>query len=144
MFGIFKALFGGGATKKPDTRKPANPDRIRRLKGDGDFNLKVSGTSNYQGEIKAAEKSLGSNHSGDFLVSLVPDPENQFDANAIRVLHKGKTLGFVPKDQTDGIHLALARADLVGAECKALARVVGHGKGTLGLRLNVAQPPTLA
>lgn len=144
MFGIFKALFGGNDVKEPDTRKPPNPDRVRRLKGDGDFNLKVAGTSNYQDAIKAAEKSLGSDHSGDFLVSLIPDPKNQYDDKAIKVVHKRKTLGFIPKDETDGIHAALAKAGLAGTECKALARIVGHGKETLGLRLNVAQPPSLA
>ncbi len=144
MFGFLKALVGGGAAEEREIRKPPNPDRVRRLKGDGDFNLKVAGTSNYQDAVKTTEKSFGSDHSGNFLVSLIPDPKNQYDPNAIRVVHKGKTLGFIPKDQTGGIHAALAKAGLSGSECKALARIVGHSQETLGLRLNVSEPPNVA
>lgn len=142
MFGILRKIFGGKPAEKVTQRKAPDPDRIRRLSGDGDFSVKVAGTSNYQDAIKRTERALGANHSGDFLVSLVPDPENKFDANAIKVAHKSNVLGFIPGNQTGGIHEALSEADV--SECKVMARIVGHGKETLGLRLNIAQPPRVA
>jgi len=142
MFGILKKIFSGKAEEKATPRKAPNPERIRRLSGDGDFSVKVAGTSNYQEAISRSEKSLGSDHSGDFLVSLVPDPENKYDANAIKVVHKSNVLGFIPGNQTAGIHAALSEADV--SECKVMARIVGHNNATLGLRLNIAQPPRIA
>lgn len=142
MFGILRKILGGKAAEKVTPRKAPDPDRIRRLSGDGDFSVKVAGTSNYQDAITRTKRALGTNHSGDFLVSLVPDPENKYDANAIKVVHKSNVLGFIPGNQTGGIHEALSEAD--ASECKVMARIVGHGKATLGLRLNIAQPPRIA
>lgn len=144
MFGFLKAFFGGQQSQAKPIRKPSNPDRTRRLSGDGDFDVKVVGTSKNQGAIKRTDKSLGSDHSGDFLVSLVPEPSNPYDSNAIKVNHKGNLLGYIPADVAPEILQALSVAGISGGECKAMARIVGHGKETLGLRLNIARPAKVA
>ncbi|MDG1117226.1 MAG: HIRAN domain-containing protein [Flavimaricola sp.] len=144
MFGFLKTLFGGQQTQAKPIRKPSNPDRTRRLSGDGKFDVKVAGTSKNQGEIKQTDKSLGSNHSGDFLVNLAPEPSNPYDANAITVKHKGNLLGYIPADLASEVHEALSDAGISGGECKAMARIVGHGKETLGIRLNIARPAKVA
>ena len=40
---------------------------------------------------------------GDFMhhLTLVPEPTNKFDPNAIAVLYKGNVAGYIPKDDTD-------------------------------------------
>lgn len=144
MLGILRAIFRDqGAQEKLRKTRP-NTDRIRRLSGDGNFDAKVAGTSRHQDAIRRTENGLGSTHSGDFLVTLVPEPSNTYDSNAIKVTHKGNLLGYIPADMTSEIHLALSEAGIPGNECKVMARIVGHGKETLGLRLNIARPARLA
>lgn len=41
-------------------------------------------------------------------VTLVPEPDNKYDANAIKVTKAGLDLGYVPADQTKLIHQHLA------------------------------------
>lgn len=40
-------------------------------------------------------------------VSLIPDPQNQFDPNAIQVHSGSQFLGFIPREATPPIHSAL-------------------------------------
>lgn len=54
---------------------------------------------------------VGMRHQGvsedlvlDGELELVPDPENEFDPNAIKVLYYGKQIGWVPRKDTALIH----------------------------------------
>ena len=59
-------------------------------------------------------------YSVDFaFVSLIPDPDNEYDRNAIKVMHRNTLLGFVPKENTDTVHKILAGPYDVTAEVYA-------------------------
>lgn len=66
--------------------------------------LDVLGESNYVKQIAAALKSIGArpDPSGDIEVvtpvQLVPEPENRYDRNAVRVLHDRHMLGYLPRE----------------------------------------------
>ncbi len=54
-------------------------------------------------------------------VIFEPDPSNQFDPDAIKVLHTGRSLGFIPREQTPIIHETIAKGQ------KVTAKVVARG-----------------
>lgn len=61
---------------------------------------------------KYEESTLG-------LISLLPDPDNEYDKNAIKVMHRDILLGYVPKDETNAIH------KIIAGPYKATAKVYG-------------------
>lgn len=60
-----------------------------------------------------------SNVNVDDEVTFEPDPSNQFDPDAIKVLHLGRSLGFVPREQTPILHEAWAKGQQVTAKVAA-------------------------
>lgn len=75
-----------------------------RIQGSGAYWYEVVGESNYVDAIA----SLFSRPSGDqetFVDALLlPEPTNKYDSNAIRVVIKGRTVGYVPRDRTAELH----------------------------------------
>lgn len=75
-----------------------------RLQGSGAYWYEVVGESNYVDAIA----SLFNRPSGDQEIFvdalLLPEPTNKYDANAIRVVVKGRTVGYVPRDRTSELH----------------------------------------
>lgn len=59
-------------------------------------------------------------YSSDFgRVSLVPDPGNEHDKNAIKVMRGDVLLGYVPKDETDAVRR------FISSECEFFASAYG-------------------
>jgi|WetSurMetagenome_2_1015567.scaffolds.fasta_scaffold228475_3 hypothetical protein len=54
---------------------------------------------------------------GDYL-DLVPDPDNKFDSNAVRIEHEGTMLGFVPKTFSAEIAAAIEALGVDELECE--------------------------
>ena len=49
-------------------------------------------------------------HVGAFLGELVAEPDNDFDANAIKVMHSdGTHLGYIKKEETDAVRQMLGK-----------------------------------
>lgn len=49
-------------------------------------------------------------HVGAFLGELVAEPDNEFDANAIKVMHSdGTHLGYIKKEETDTVRQMLGK-----------------------------------
>jgi F420-dependent methylenetetrahydromethanopterin dehydrogenase len=144
MIRFLVALFGLGGTPAKKPRSTPNPDRVRRLKGDKSFEIKVAGTSKFQREIEKVDKGIRNNATGDFLVMLCPEPENPHDASAVRVLKNDACLGYIPRDLAPQILQAMKDAGLVPLHGQAMAAIVGHGQGTLGVRLDIALPVRVA
>jgi len=76
-----------------------------------DKGYNISVWPNYNGyhgldyiEFKIAGITHGehvSEHLGEFVATLEPDPTNPYDQNAIKIVtHEGHRVGYVPKDQT--------------------------------------------
>ena len=78
------------------------------------FKIRVAGTSFRQ---KAVERA----REGD-KVQFVPDPENQHDAHAVKIMSGKNWLGFVPRDQSESVKTAL------DGGCKIDGKITGKGK----------------
>ena len=68
---------------------------LSRRKFKRHFGFKVAGLSHYWENYRGVVDP-----EGDLTVSLVPEPDNEYDPNAIRVLLNGVHVGYVPKDKT--------------------------------------------
>ena len=59
------------------------------------------------------------------LISLLPDPDNEYDKNAIKVMQRDNLLGYVPKEETDAVR------KIVSGPYEAAAKVYGGPYKTL-------------
>jgi hypothetical protein len=139
MFGFLSKLFGSASNQPPVTKRK-DPNRVRRLRGDGEFSVKAAGTSHYQEALLAIKDGFRKNQYPDFLIEVVPQPDNPHDPSALQLMRDGSLLGYIPAEITSEIHEALKRVGQDGQACKVLARLVGHREKSLGLRLNMERP----
>lgn len=86
----------------------------------------VSGESKSQESLHKIVGKLGSDGPAEdrrwCVVDLVPEPENQYDRNAIAVRHRGEHLGYIPRKDTAQYHefISIARsAGWDGLCCRA-------------------------
>lgn len=130
--GFLNWLLGGRRESTPHTD----------LRPSGDFDFDVVGESNYQAELSAicgGHCEEGVEHECTAL--LVPEPTNPHDANAVKVVIEGRTIGYLSRQ-----HAILYRRRIGGAgRCGAL--VVGGwdrgngDRGHFGVKLDLAWPP---
>lgn len=139
MLGFLNRLCGGGKDQH-QTVSRRDPDRIRRLRGDGDFSVKAAGTSHYQEALKEIQDGFRKNQNPDCLIEVVPQPDNPQDLSARQLLRDGSLLGYIPAEMTFEMHDPLGRVGQDGQRCKVLASLVDHLETSLGLRLNMQQP----
>lgn len=94
---------------------------------------KVSGASFHQDLIAALQ--IGER------VHLVPDPENEYDKNAIKVMTEdNRLLGWIPSFAHLNEQLKETYTDLEIAEFEAeVTSIIGGGSRNLGLRIKVKQ-----
>lgn len=62
-------------------------------------------------------------HEGDRL-TLIREPENPYDANAVRVEWRGTQLGYLPRAENRSVAAAMDRGTVVAAR---IARLAVHG-----------------
>lgn len=139
MLGFIKGLFGAGA-KPQEGVKARDPNRIRRLRGDGEFSEKAAGTSHYQEALIEIKAGFRKHTNPDIFFDVVPEPTNQHDKEALQLQHEGKLVGYIPAFMTSEVHDALQRLDQAGQQCRVKGRIVGHETKGLGVRLNIRRP----
>lgn len=140
MFGFLGRLLGRGGANKQQSVTRRDPDRIRRLRGDGDFSVKAAGTSHYQEALQRVQDGFRKHQNPDFLIEVVPQPDNPHDSSALQLIRDVSLLGYIPAEITSEIHAALKRVGQDGQTCKVLGRLVGHREKSLGVRLNMERP----
>ena len=64
----------------------------------GDVDLEVVGESHYQPTLTKVQEAVGV--GGDVICSIVPEPTNRHDHNAVRVAETttGDTVGYLPRE----------------------------------------------
>jgi len=110
--------------------------RVTFLRGRESVN--VAGESHYQDALRAIAGEGEVRH--DTEAHLIPEPENEYDPNAVRVEIDGSKVGYLPRDLAPawGPRLAeLGSRKRVGG-CEAT--VVGPADGTLGVFLRLPDP----
>lgn len=139
MLGFLKGLFGAGAKPKKVVNA-RDPNRIRRLRGDGEFSEKAAGTSHYQEALVEIKAGFRKHSNPDIFFDVVPEPTNQHDPDALQLQHEGKVIGYIPASMTSEVHDALRRVDQTGQKCRVKGRIVGHEAKGFGVRLNIRRP----
>lgn len=96
--------------KQPKTAKPSNQTpTYAKQDEDGNYLFEISGTHHYQDNLKkvvmAIAKEQGDEYDpedsvlyDDISASLTLEPENPHDPNAVKVVIKGKHVGYLPKE----------------------------------------------
>ena len=117
------------------------------LLGDGLFRIEVVGESHYQAvleEICGGRTADGADH--DCTATLVPEPENPKDRNAVQVTIGGRTVGYLSRGDAIGYRggLALAGLALLPMKCRAVIRGGWDrrgDRGQFGVMLDMDWPP---
>lgn len=68
---------------------------------------RVAGFNHHPG----ASATLALVHSGE-VITLAPEPTNRFDPHAVRVIGRGRMLGYVPKDISKRVAALIADRDV--------------------------------
>lgn len=108
-----------------------NAGRVRATKpmsnaNNGTLMTTVKGVSHYQ-------DSASKVHEGD-PVTLVPEPENYFDKNAVRVICYGKMIGYIAKDLAPRIQALAKQGRVSGVISKKFPGIKKTGYN-VGFRL---------
>ena len=104
---------GRGAAQDGATAVPAQSARVRIVVQSSPLaGFRYAAGSEHFGELRA----------GDELI-LLREPENAFDANAVRVEWRGRKLGYVPRRENSAIAWALDRGESLRAR---ISRVEWH------------------
>jgi hypothetical protein len=95
--------------------------------------IPVVGEGHYQDALRALTDRLGS--AGVFSARLVPEPDNAYDANAVRVCvaEDGATVGYLARPIAKTYHASLAR-HTPPVTCPA--RLTGAGRAAVGVVLD--------
>ena len=100
------------------------------------FPLEVVGESNYQNELRkiyySSDVDVDSNSFNDdgselesvlTLATIVREPNNPYDKNAVAVRIKNSLVGYLKRDQAERVSLQMDSANLKKVECRA--KVIG-------------------
>lgn len=118
---------------------------LSTIVGDGDFAMNVVGESHHQLEIeRIAGGRTGNSAHMECVATLVPEPDNPHDPNAVLVTIDGLSVGYLEHNIAPLFNAALQMTGCEGATCSAI--IVGgwsRGKtdrGSFGVRLDAFLP----
>lgn len=78
--------------------RPVGPRVVSANLYSGDEGLEVVGENNYQAHLwEICGGVLGDRIRHEVVAALVPEPENEYDANAISVQVDGRTVGYLAR-----------------------------------------------
>lgn len=148
--GLFNWLFG--RAKAPIVVSPAPPPTAERLQPRAksrkvirttkSFGMEVVGESNYQDALVAiCGKHTRNGYDGEHQATLVLEPSNAYDPNAVMVMIDGRRVGYLAREQAKRVGGYMRAARLDRAICDA--RIQGgwrtnqHDEGHYGVRLAI-------
>lgn len=147
---IISKLFGSGPTgpsQMPTQLSAEDAGRQRiSLTGGRGFWFDVVGESNYQGTLRSVDNGRLEQGGGDVVIVclIVPDPENQYDRNALAVHAEGYgRVGYFQRDEASGRYLALGeKLRATGAVGVCEGRLIGGWDEdiSIGVRLSIMTP----
>lgn len=106
------------------------------IKGRGEFNTDVVGESHYENELN---RILGSEREATFTASLVPEPANPYDSNAVAVYEVGHgKVGHLDRETAAQWQPVLREIkDRFGVTVTCDARAGGRHDGPIGVTLDI-------
>lgn len=105
--------------------------------------INVAGESHYQDALRSLTGgAAGEPVRRELEASLVPEPENRFDPNAVRVEIGGKLVGYLPREEAAAYGPTLATLERRGrrAACEALVSGRGGANAMIGVFLRMPEP----
>jgi hypothetical protein len=105
-----------------------------RWKGEGAFQDEVVGESHYQAALK--KLAHGEKRRRE-IACLIPEQNNKYDANAVRVEIGGNTVGHLPQDRAKLHRERLARLNQQSAIVECDAVIVTGSQGISGVYLDL-------
>lgn len=118
----------------------------RWAKGHG-YQHEVVGESHYQEtleRIAGGRQVYGARKR--CVATLVPEPSNKYDANAVRVDVKGKVVGYLPREKAAEYSKRIAEIGLGGQPIEAHANIVGGWDdferetiGDFGIKISISK-----
>jgi hypothetical protein len=120
------------------------PKPIVDIPGPGSYAVEVVGESNYQ-EVLEAICGTPTEDGFDFVVEavLVHEDDNPYDALAIRVDIKGRTVGYLSRKNAREFRREFAKTGYGGVPAACSARIIGgwnrgaDDRGYFGVRLDL-------
>jgi len=142
------SLSAGPVMTRDEQRERRIPEGGREDVGDGvGYELAIVGESHYMAELRA----LGSRRSDsglplEFIATLLREPTNPYDANAIVVLSdRGKPIGYLSKEDALDYGPALVAIETQNKTAQCRAKLVGgtKEKRNIGVWLDIDPPGEL-
>lgn len=122
----------------------AAPPSIRPISGSGDFATHAVGESHHQAALAGLAKHAECPRDGlPFRAQLVPDPDNRFDPDAVKVQIAGQQVGYLSRDDAALFHDMMHDDGCDGWAAEVVAIILGgfvHRDGTrasYGVRLDL-------
>ena len=113
--------------------------------GDGEFGMRVAGTSGYQKELEEIANGRTADGADQFCAALLlPDVDNPNDPSAVTVSIDGVTVGYLQRNAAPSFRQELSRCKAVAASC--IAQIVGgwdrngDDHGQFRVRLDASMP----
>ncbi len=135
-------------SSSPDTPMPPEGTYLL-IEASGNYSLGLAGESHYFDAIsKAVHRRTGEQSA---LAEIVREPDNKFDANAVRVEIKGRTVGYIPRELAPSFHSLLDYGKSINkrifARCRVWISDAEDSYGSVSLDIddpNSALPPANA
>lgn len=111
--------------------------KLIRIKGPDTFSLRIVGEASHQEGISAIVGNGGDEKVRKFFdATLVPEEDNPYDSNAVRVEIEGRTVGHLPRAVAPVFRARLAEAGIRIAPvlCRA---VIEGGADRLGISVDL-------
>lgn len=111
---------------------------VRRLPGG--IEVRIVGESFYAKTLAEIVGPAGDNFGGTMLwASVVPEPENPYDPNAVAIVINGKKVGHLSADNAIVFGPVAQRIIALGCDVQCAATIVG-GRGRFGVVLDLGTP----
>lgn len=138
--GLFDWLFGSGQPRSSRGHVTIGPS--------GDYDFEVVGESAYQ---EALDRICGGKtddgHEWECTATLVEEPTNRHDPNAVKVTIDGHTVGYLSRPDAEAYRRALTLYGHTGKPVDVEAIILGgwergrRGSGHYGVKLDMGMPP---
>jgi len=119
---------GGDKSTSESTSKSFSPDTpippegtYLLIEAPGNYSLGLAGESHYFDAISKAVQHRAGEHTA--LAEIIREPDNKFDANAVRVEIKGRTVGYIPRELAPSFHSLLDYGKSINKRIFAPCRV---------------------
>jgi hypothetical protein len=111
----------------------------------------VAGEGHYQPALEAVAGGRGPEGTRlrYAVATLVREPDNPYDANAVRVDIRGHKVGYLPRNEASGYQALLQELESRAEQATCRARFKGgwlrgrDDQGSVGVELDISQPPAV-